>query len=119
MHNEDRREALLRRCWGRMATLEQATGAPGYSVLRIRAEHPELRSPELATRLSTVLGKPQTAAGVRQALHRARDKFADLLVDEVRRSLVNPTKERLKQELGDLGWLEYCRHILDRLPPEG
>jgi RNA polymerase sigma-70 factor (ECF subfamily) len=68
----------------------------------------------MAEQLSAVLGKPQTAAGVRQALHRARDKFAELLLYEVRQSLENPTKDRLEQELADLGLLEYCKPALER-----
>ncbi len=112
------RAELLARAWGGLAALEQATGQPSYTVLRFRAEHPDLHSPEMAEQLGSILGKAQTAAGVRQALHRARDKFAELLLYEVRQSLESPNKERLEQELGDLGLLEYCRHILDKLPPE-
>jgi RNA polymerase sigma factor (sigma-70 family) len=116
---ENWRADLLARAWGGLAAQEQAIGLPNYTVLRFRAEHPEMHSPEMAEQLSTLLGKPQTAAGVRQALHRARDKFAELLLYEVRQSLENPTKERLQEELGDLGLLEYCKDALERMPPEG
>jgi RNA polymerase sigma-70 factor (ECF subfamily) len=115
---ENWRAELLARSWGGLAALEQATGQPSYTVLRFRAEHPNLHSPEMAAQLSVILGKAQTAAGVRQALHRARDKFADLLLYEVRQSLENATKERLEQELADLGLLEYCKPALDRLPAD-
>ncbi len=114
---ENWRAELLARAWDGLAALEQATGQPSYTVLRFRAEHPQLHSPEMAEKLSTLLGKPQTAAGVRQALHRARDKFAELLLYEVRQSLENPTRERLEEELIDLGLLEYCKPALDK-PPE-
>jgi hypothetical protein len=49
------------------------------------------------------LGKPLTAAAMRQTIHRAREKFADLLIDEVARSLQTGDVERLEQELIDLG----------------
>jgi RNA polymerase sigma factor (sigma-70 family) len=109
---ENWRAELLARAWGGLAVLEQASGQPSYTVLRFRAEHPDLRSPEMAEKLSSVLGKPVTAAGVRQVLHRAREKFAELLLYEVRQSLENPTQQRLEEELGDLGLLEYCKPAL-------
>jgi RNA polymerase sigma-70 factor (ECF subfamily) len=111
---ENWRAELLARSWGGLAALEQASGQPSYTVLRFRAEHPQMHSPEMAEQLSAILGKAQTAAGVRQALHRARDKFAELLLYEVRQSLENPTKDRLEQELADLGLLEYCKPALER-----
>ena len=54
------------------------------------------------------------AGGVRQTLHRARERFADLLLDEVIQSLDHPDAERLEQELIDLALLEYCRPALER-----
>jgi RNA polymerase sigma-70 factor (ECF subfamily) len=68
----------------------------------------------MAAQLSTELGKPLTAAGVRQLLHRARERFADLLLEEVAQSLAEPSPERLEQELLELGLLEYCRPALQR-----
>jgi RNA polymerase sigma-70 factor (ECF subfamily) len=56
---------------------------------------------------------------VRQALHRARDRFADLLLEEIRHSLTEPTPDRLEEELLDLGLLDYCRPALDRLRAGG
>jgi RNA polymerase sigma-70 factor (ECF subfamily) len=60
------------------------------------------------------LGQLLTSNGVRQLLHRAREKFANLLIDEVIHSLKNPTVERVEQELEDLGLLKYCRPALKR-----
>src|SRR5262245_13950848 len=105
---------LLARAWAALAEVEGGTGQPYYAVLRFRAEHPELRSPQLAERLTAQLGRPFTAAGVRQILHRAREKFAELLLDEVTHSLENPTAEHLVEELGELGFLDYCLPALER-----
>jgi hypothetical protein len=58
---------------------------------------------------------PLTPAGLRQLLHRAREKFADLLFDEVVQALEAPTPEQIEEELLDLGLLYYCRPALDRL----
>jgi RNA polymerase sigma-70 factor (ECF subfamily) len=73
----------------------------------------------MAEQLSATLGKPLTAAGVRQTLHRAREKFADLVLEEVLHSLATPTVEQLEEELTELGLLDYCRPALKRLKDEG
>src|SRR5262249_29304471 len=80
---ESWRDELLARAWAALAEIEARTGQPFFAVLRFRADHPEMRSPRLAEQLTARLGKPLTAAGVRQTLHRARQKFADRLLDEV------------------------------------
>jgi hypothetical protein len=85
-----------------------------HTVLRFRAEHPEMRSEEMAAQLSGRLNKPLTAEGVRQTLRRARDKFADLLLDEIAASLEAPTLEQVEEELAELNLLEYCRPALER-----
>jgi len=107
-------DELLARAWAALAALEARTGQPFYAVLRFRADHPEARSPQMAEQLAAQLGRPFTAAGVRQVLHRAREKFADQLLEEVAHSLDSPTAEELEQELVELGLLDYCRPALER-----
>jgi RNA polymerase sigma-70 factor (ECF subfamily) len=111
---ENWRAELLARAWVGLSAHERENGQQYYTVLRLRAEHPELRSPQLAERLTTVLGKTVTAVAVRQILHRARDRFADLLLEEIRQSLENPTLDQLEEELDDLSLLDYCKPALDR-----
>jgi RNA polymerase sigma factor (sigma-70 family) len=111
---ESWRDELLARAWAALSAIEAATGLPVYAVLRFRADHPEMRSPQMAEHFTLQLGRPFTPAGVRQALHRAREKFADLLVNEVTRSLGNPTAEELEEELALLGLLDYCQPALER-----
>jgi RNA polymerase sigma factor (sigma-70 family) len=119
-HESDRQfvdswcDELLARAWAALAELEAKTGHPLYAVLRFRADHSEMRSPQMAERLTAQLGRPLTAVGVRQILHRARQKFADLLLEEVAQSLNNPTPEHLRQELVELGLFTYCRPALER-----
>jgi RNA polymerase sigma-70 factor (ECF subfamily) len=105
---------LLARAWAALAEIEARTGQPYHAVLRFRADHPELRSPQMAEQLTAQLGRPFTAAGVRQALHRAREKFADRLLDEVTHSLDSPTAEGLEAELVELGLIDYCKPALER-----
>jgi RNA polymerase sigma-70 factor (ECF subfamily) len=111
---ESWRDELLARAWAALGEYEAGTGKLYYTILRFRADHGEIQSPQMAEQLTTQLGKPCTAAGIRQTLHRAREKFADFLLDEITRSLENPTPENLEQELAELGLLEYCRPALER-----
>jgi DNA-directed RNA polymerase specialized sigma24 family protein len=105
---------LLARAWTALAQVETETGQPYYAVLRFRADHPEMRAPQLAEELTAQLDRAFTAAGVRQILHRARHKFAALLLDEAAHSLENPTADKLAEELAELGLLEYCRPALEQ-----
>lgn len=108
------REGLLQRAWEALAAIEQQTGQPFYTVLRFRAENVAVRSDQMAEQLRERLRRPLTGAGVRQTLHRAREKFADLLLAEVARSLETDDPGRVEQELIDLDLLSYCRSALDR-----
>lgn len=108
------REELLGRAWEGLAEMEREARQPYYTVLRFRAEHPEMRSAEMARLLGERLGRPLTDAGVRKTLERARDRFADLLLDEVARSLQTAAADRLEQELIDLDLLPYCKPALER-----
>lgn len=109
------RQDLLARAWDALRAHEANTGKPFYEVMRLRLARPKMRSPELAEELASRLGRPMTAGNLRQILHRARDKFTEFLVDEVRVSLKHPTREEVEEELGDLQLLEFCKPSLARL----
>jgi RNA polymerase sigma-70 factor (ECF subfamily) len=108
------REEILSRAWAALEAEEKASGKPFYSVLRFRVDHAKMSSTEMAQGLAKQMGKNMSAANTRQTLHRARERFADLVLDEVLHSLDHPTVEHLEQELIDLGLLEYCRPALER-----
>jgi RNA polymerase sigma-70 factor (ECF subfamily) len=108
------RQQLMDRAWAALADWEQQTGQPGYTVLRFRADHPLLPATDLAERLGARMGKSFTVDGVRKALQRAREKYVELLVDEVAGSLAGPTPEAVEEELRDLGLYAYCRPALQR-----
>ncbi|SRR5579884_534208 len=112
--NQSWRDEVLAKTWEALAKLQADSGKPYHDVLRFRAANPKLTSAQMAAALSVQLGKPLTDAGVRQTLHRAREKFAELLLDEVARSLNTDDTERLREELSDLGLLPYCQAALDQ-----
>jgi RNA polymerase sigma-70 factor (ECF subfamily) len=110
------RSDLVERAWQALAQMEQKKGQPYHSVLRFRIDHDDegVPSARMAEELSTRLGKRFTADGIRKILQRAREKFAEVLIEEVSQSLSDPTPEALEQELRDLGLLVYCRPALER-----
>lgn len=108
------RDEILARAWSALEEVEKKSGQPYYTVLRFRVANAELPSPLMADQLGTQLGRKVTAVGVRQTLHRAREKFAELVLDEVIHSLDHPTADHLEQELIDLGLMSYCQPALQK-----
>ena len=112
---ESWRAELLDRAWKSLAALEEETSQPYYAVLQFRAAHPEMRSGDMAEQLTEQLGKPVNAAWVRQTLHRAREKFAGYLVEDVQATLEQPTRAQLEDELIILGLHGYCQPALEQM----
>ncbi|MCI0462896.1 MAG: sigma-70 family RNA polymerase sigma factor [Gemmataceae bacterium] len=110
LFNEGWSDELLARAWD---ALRQARPA-FHVVLRFRADHPEMSSAEMAEALQGQLGAGLTADTVRQTLHRARERFAELLLAEVAHSLEPATPEAVEEELRELGLLNYCQAALLR-----
>ncbi len=108
------RAELIERAWRTLAQVQEDCGQPYYQFLRFRFEHEDLSSEAMAEMLSTQLGRPLTAAGVRQILHRARERFAGLLLEEVKQSLGPSACDHLEEELAELELLKYCRNALGR-----
>ena len=99
---------LLARAWAALAEQSAARGDQFFEVLRLKAEDPARTSAVLADELTRRHGRPVTAAGVRQTLHRARAQFVDLLRAEVAASLPTDDPVEVDAELADLGLLAYC-----------
>jgi hypothetical protein len=108
-----------RRKWPALTESDPRTGQHFFVVLRFRAEHPDMRSPGMAQELATLLDRPLTAAGVRQLIHRARERFTEFLIGEVVNELDNPTPGELGKELAALGLLDYCRPSLEAAVRQG
>jgi RNA polymerase sigma-70 factor (ECF subfamily) len=112
-------QEALRRAWDGLRRFEEENHQPVHTVLRCKSERQELRSHQVAEVLTAQLGKPCSAPWVRKWLAVARDKFADLLLLEVERSLPEPNLDELEREVAELGLLKYCRDALEkrRKPP--
>jgi RNA polymerase sigma-70 factor (ECF subfamily) len=108
------REQMLDGAWKALELIECRTGQPFHAVLRLRADRPDLSSAGMAEELTRALGKSISAAWVRQNLHRAREKYVDLIVTEVLQTLEGPTPDDLERELIDLNLYEYCRDAAQR-----
>lgn len=109
------RAELLARTWQALDKMEKDSSQPFHTVLKTRADNPEADSETLAKLLSKTLGREINAPACRKALQRSREKFAELLLADLKGSLPNPGPEELRQELIDLELYEYCRPILDRM----
>jgi RNA polymerase sigma-70 factor (ECF subfamily) len=107
---------LLDRAWQDLKRHQSDTGQPYYDVLRMRVDHPQMPSAQMAEQLARQCGRPYSAANVRQLLHRARERFAELLLEETRRSLEAAGHDELLEELAELNLLKYCHGALKQSP---
>jgi RNA polymerase sigma-70 factor (ECF subfamily) len=111
---ESWRQELLSRAWKALEQVERQTGQPYHEVLRLRVDQPDLASGQIAEQLAERHGRAFTASGVRQLVHRGRERFAELLLDDIRQSLEGAPLERVAEELAELNLLKYCKDVLDR-----
>ena len=114
---ESWRQELLSRAWDALNAVQAQSGQPYHDVLRLRADQPDLSSTQMAELLSTRLGRTISPANLRQLLHRARERFAELLLEEVCQSLEGAPIEHVEEELAELNLLKYCQDVLDRRKP--
>jgi hypothetical protein len=105
------RQCLLDRAWERLEGKERRS--PGnwhYTALKLATDHPDADSKALAARVPA--DPPLSAMAFRKQLSRARAAFARALVDEVGRTLEEPTPDSVTEELAAVGLLEYVRPYL-------
>lgn len=98
------REAIIRRVWSRLETYEAATPKNRYaSVLHLRVEDPDAPIDDLAVALSAKVGSKVSPEAYRKTLQRARAKFLELLIEELRITIHPATPEDIEAEIFDLG----------------
>lgn len=107
------RSCLLERVWQVLEMYQrESSGSLYYIVLRQYVDDPDSDSETHAARLGQKLGRPIRADTFRQYLSRARRHFAQLIFEEVRRTLQDPTREDVEQELVDLELMSQVRGYL-------
>lgn len=105
---------LLDRAWKALDWHQQCAGGNLFhTVLRMAVDHPDEDSAALAGRVATLAGRPLRCEAFRKQLSRARRKFAELLVSEVKQTLKNPTAADIDEELTELGLRDYVRTYVD------
>ncbi len=109
---ESWREEILERTWMRLEELEDESGRPRYTVLRLKVDHPKWDSQQLAQAVGQRTGTEVTTTNFRVLLHRSREKFAELIVDEVSQTLQVADREPLQEELAELRLLEFCQSAM-------
>jgi hypothetical protein len=106
-------QCVLARAWEALYKHQRRT--PGnffHTALRLTGEYPEETSDALATRAATVLGRSISPASFRQQVSRGRRLFAELILQEVRQTLEQPTPAHIEEELTETGLLSYVRDYL-------
>jgi RNA polymerase sigma-70 factor (ECF subfamily) len=104
--------SVLDHTWARMLAEDGGQPSPAYQLLKLRAEFPEASSEELAERLGKQLRTEIRPDNCRQMLRRARGKFAQHLLDEVRAGLDDESDYRVQEELASLGLLPWFKDLI-------
>jgi len=109
-YRDEWRSCLLDRAWRGIERHVREHPACGFDVaLTIAREHPHLNSDERALEASRLLGRPINSSAYRQMLRRARGLLKVLLIQEVSKTLRNPTPAAIEEELADLELLALLR----------
>jgi len=106
------REAVLKRALTRLETYEAQTPKNRYAtVLNLRRDNPKESIEEIAARLGEKVGAKITPESFRKTLQRARSKFFELLIQELRETIHPATDEDIEAEIQSLGLGQlYRRH---------
>ena len=108
-------DELLKKAWAALQTAEESTGRPVFTVMQIKVRNPGLKSTQIAEQLSQQTDREFSSGNTRVLLHRAREQFADFLVDEVQQSLETSDLDRVSDELQALNLYAHCKLALQRL----
>jgi RNA polymerase sigma factor (sigma-70 family) len=107
------RTSVLDLVWKAMQQRERCEpGSDACTVLRLRAEHPDETSEQLAQRFAEKTGTPIRADALRQKIRRARLQFADLLIAELAGAMNDPSPEKIEEDLVALGLMDLVRNLL-------
>lgn len=98
------RESVIKRVWSRLETYEVNTPKNRYAtVLHLRVGAPDAPIEELAKKLGDQLNARVSPEAFRKTLQRARAKFLELLIQELRETIHPAEQEDIEAEIFDLG----------------
>lgn len=112
--NSEWQRVVLDKAWRQLEQHER-TSPQGmhFTALQLAVDFPNETSEQLATRATAQLQRPVNAAAFRKQLSRARQHFAQLIVDEVSQTLTADVHRDLGEELAELGLLPYVKGQLN------
>ena len=113
LFRESWRDDVLARTWEALAEHEQRSGVRYHTILRLRVENPAADTEQLAELISESTGKQVSGKTGRVQVHRAREKFGNLLIETLVDSLPSATRDEVEAELAELQLIDYCRDSLD------
>ena len=106
------RDQILESTWSELKREQDEKGNCFHTVLEFRAQNPNLSSQEMASTLSDKIAKQVSADWVRQVIHRSRQRFATLLLSEVKKTIQpQDDLDQLREELADLQLLELVHDL--------
>ncbi len=95
---------MIKRVWTRLDTYEVNTPKNRYAtVLHLRVGNPKASIDELAQQLGEQYRTTVTPEAFRKTLQRARAKFLELLIMELRETIHPAEPEDIEAEIFDLG----------------
>lgn len=108
------REAVIKRVFTRLDTYEASTPKNRYAtVLNLRVNNPKASIDEIAQQLTERTGARITPEAFRKTLQRARAKFLELLIQELKETIHPCNPEDIEAEIYDLGLGNLYRRYAD------
>ncbi len=108
------RDSVIKRVWARLENYELATPKNRYStVLQLRVAHPDAPIEAIAELLGIHVGAEVRPDAFRKSLQRARSKFLELLIQELRDTIHPAEPEDIKAEIYELGLGPLYRRYSD------
>src|SRR6476646_9986747 len=96
------REAVINRFWSRLETYQATTPKNRYAtVLQLRRDFPDASIDAIAEKLSEITRSEVRPEAFRKNLQRARAKFIELLVQELRETIHPTSNEDIEAEIFD------------------
>lgn len=111
--SDEWRRCILERAWSALRSYQRRhTGNCYYAALRETADHPDLDSAALAELVSGRCGRRLSAEAFRQQVSRGRRLMAQFVWDETAATLEHPRPADVREELANLGLMEFVGDYL-------